>query len=212
MVAKHTQKDPKEYLPYLKKLQEMDSILMKFQINYDLKFYEDALSELSKGQEKYFDKCLQVVEKHQLYEFSLKLFCKNENCFLKIWKTYANYLEAQTKFYEAGYAYLESNDYEASLKCFKVNDNLNKKSSSFSEIAVVLKKLNLSFDEMKKIWLELIEGTIQVNQIEYLYHFLRNEGNGRMYTQLQSVILKQFLKSKRWFLAYNLVKIKIINS
>lgn len=48
MVAKQTQKDPKEFLPYLKKLQEMDPILMKFQINYDLKYYEDALIELSK--------------------------------------------------------------------------------------------------------------------------------------------------------------------
>ena len=37
MVAKHTQKDPKEYLPYLKKLQdlsEIDPILMKNQVNY----------------------------------------------------------------------------------------------------------------------------------------------------------------------------------
>ena len=48
MVAKHTQKDPKEFLPYLKKLQEMDPVWMKFQINYDLKYYEDALMELSK--------------------------------------------------------------------------------------------------------------------------------------------------------------------
>ncbi len=58
---------------------------------------------------------------------------------------------------------------------------------------------------MKKIWLDLIEGTIQVNQIEHLYHYLRNESNSKMYSQLQSVILKQFLKSKKWFLAYNLV-------
>ncbi len=120
MVAKHTQKDPKEYLPYLKKLQEMDPILMKFQINYDLKYYEEALSELGTGQEKYFEKCLQVIEKHQLYEYSLKLFCKNENCFYKIWQIYASYLESQAKFYEAGYAYLESNDFDKSLQCFTV--------------------------------------------------------------------------------------------
>ena len=50
MVAKHTQKDPKEYLPYLKSLQELDPILCRYQINFDLKHYEDALFELSKVQ------------------------------------------------------------------------------------------------------------------------------------------------------------------
>ena len=48
MVAKHTQKDPKEYLPYLKSLQEKESALMRYQINFDMKHYEDALIELSK--------------------------------------------------------------------------------------------------------------------------------------------------------------------
>ena len=127
MVAKHTQKDPKEFLPYLKKLQEMDPVWMKFQINYDLKYYEDALMELSKvlnflfqGQEIYFDKCLNIIEKHQLYEFSLKLFCKNSKIFSKVWEIYGVFLESQSKFYEAGYAYLESNEYEKSLKCFIV--------------------------------------------------------------------------------------------
>ncbi len=48
MVAKHTQKDPKEYLPYLKSLQELDPVMMKYQVNFDMKHYEDALIELSK--------------------------------------------------------------------------------------------------------------------------------------------------------------------
>lgn len=48
MVAKHTQKDPKEYLPYLKSLQDLEPILMKYKINHDLNHFEDALVELAK--------------------------------------------------------------------------------------------------------------------------------------------------------------------
>lgn len=48
LVAKHTQKDPKEYLPYLKSLQELEPTLMKYTIQKDLKQYNLALIELSK--------------------------------------------------------------------------------------------------------------------------------------------------------------------
>lgn len=207
MVAKYTQKDPKEYLPYLKKLQEMDPVQMKFNINYDLKFYEDAIFELSQvrkqiiqAQDKYFDQCLAVIEKHQLHEQSLKLFCKYENCFKKIWLSYGKLLESQSKLYEAGYAYLNSDHNEKAFECFRKNYN-------FSELVVVMRKLNLDFEVSKKVWNELIEGTLQVGEIEKLYHFLRNDLNNKMFQYLLPTFQKQFLKSKRWLLALNLVKI-----
>jgi elongator complex protein 1 len=46
-VAKHTQKDPKEYLPYLKELQELEPVYMKYKIQKDLKQYNLALVELA---------------------------------------------------------------------------------------------------------------------------------------------------------------------
>ena len=46
-VAKHTQKDPKQYLPYLKQLQELEPIYRKFKIQKDLKQYTLALAELA---------------------------------------------------------------------------------------------------------------------------------------------------------------------
>jgi elongator complex protein 1 len=98
MVAKHTQKDPKEFLPYLKKLQdlsEVDAILMKYQVNIDLKNYEDALYELSLGEGKYFDKCVELITKYELYEQSFKLF-SDENYLKKLYKVlllmYLHYL------------------------------------------------------------------------------------------------------------------------
>jgi elongator complex protein 1 len=64
MVAKHTQKDPKEYLKYLNELEEIkkvDPIKMKYKINMDQKNYSGALKELSKGGEKYFNEALNLI-------------------------------------------------------------------------------------------------------------------------------------------------------
>jgi len=46
-VARHTQKDPKEYLPYLKELQELEPVYRKYKIQKDLKQYNLALAELA---------------------------------------------------------------------------------------------------------------------------------------------------------------------
>ena len=70
-----------------------------------------------------------------------------------------------------------------------------------------MKKMNLDFEKSKKIWLNLIETTINITEIENLYHYIRGDNNSKMYLQTQSIFLKQFLKSKKWTLAYNLVNI-----
>ncbi len=121
LVAKFTQKDPKEYLPYLKKLQEMDSVLMKYQINMDLKNYEDALFELSKSEEKYFDLSIDLINKYELYEFAFTLFNKNNSLLKSIFEHYGEYLRSKKKFFEAGYAFLANNNHQQAIESFKVN-------------------------------------------------------------------------------------------
>ena len=49
LVATQTQKDPKEFVPYLHELQSMDPVLMKFKVNSDLKQFEKAVNILAKG-------------------------------------------------------------------------------------------------------------------------------------------------------------------
>lgn len=120
LVAKYTQKDPKEYLPYLKKLQEMDPVLMKYQINMDLKNYEDALIELSKAEEKHFDLSIDLINKYELYELAFTLFNKNSALLKTIFEHYGHYLRGKKKYFEAGYAFLSNKNYELALESFKV--------------------------------------------------------------------------------------------
>ena len=47
LVATQTQKDPKEYVPYLQSLKAMEPTYMKFRIEMDLKNYTTALEIIS---------------------------------------------------------------------------------------------------------------------------------------------------------------------
>jgi len=50
MVATQTQKDPKEFIPYLNSLKELDPTVMKFRIQVDLKNFEKAIREIAKDE------------------------------------------------------------------------------------------------------------------------------------------------------------------
>ena len=54
LVASQTQKDPKEYVPYLQELKAMDTDFMKYKIESDLKNYERALEMIAKSGDKFF--------------------------------------------------------------------------------------------------------------------------------------------------------------
>lgn len=49
LVATQTQKDPKEYVPYLNELKQLDPVYMKFKVHLDLKQYDTAVKKLAKG-------------------------------------------------------------------------------------------------------------------------------------------------------------------
>ena len=62
MVAEFTQKDPKEYLPFIESLKQMDDeIEMKKTICLSLKHYSRAIEELSKGNEDQKNEALEIV-------------------------------------------------------------------------------------------------------------------------------------------------------
>jgi elongator complex protein 1 len=78
LVASHTQKDPKEYLPYLEKLSQIQNeIDRKATIQVDLKNYEKAVKELAKGTEEQKCQALKLIEKHEKFRVGLTCFSEN---------------------------------------------------------------------------------------------------------------------------------------
>ena len=72
-LAKYTQKDPKEYLPYLNSLHEMTEVDRKYQICMDLKNYSKALEELVAGGPDYRAKAIDLIKTHKLYLKGLQI-------------------------------------------------------------------------------------------------------------------------------------------
>jgi elongator complex protein 1 len=65
LVASQTQKDPKEYVPYLQQLKALpNKDYMRFKIHFDLKNYETALEFLAKSDENnHFDEAVAIIKK-----------------------------------------------------------------------------------------------------------------------------------------------------
>ena len=72
-LAKYTQKDPKDYLPYLQGLSQMPAVLMRYQINCDLKNYSGALKELVEGGEAYRSQCIDLIRSQKLFLQAMEL-------------------------------------------------------------------------------------------------------------------------------------------
>mmetsp|Transcript_34153 Transcript_34153/g.42232 ORF Transcript_34153/g.42232 Transcript_34153/m.42232 type:complete len:146 (-) Transcript_34153:1130-1567(-) len=76
LVATQTQKDPKEYVPYLRELKEYASeAYMKFRVHLDLKNYSKALKKLSRSEDdSHFEEALQLIRKQRLFKVALDFY------------------------------------------------------------------------------------------------------------------------------------------
>ncbi|XP_024609453.1 elongator complex protein 1 [Neophocaena asiaeorientalis asiaeorientalis] len=77
MVAEKSQKDPKEYLPFLNTLKKMEMNYQRFTIDKYLKRYEKAIGHLSKCGPEYFPECVNLIKDKNLYNEALKLYPPN---------------------------------------------------------------------------------------------------------------------------------------
>ena len=183
MIAKHTQKDPKEYLKYLHELEEMkakDPIKMKYKINIDQKNYLGALKELSKGGEKYFDDAYKIINEHKLFDEALFLYNNPlyEVFYAKIYESKGDYLQSLPNDDK-------NKNNELAAMCYFRSRNYDKAFKLFCSLGKVIESLNLlneiNINELKKdlytILIELldvIKEKFLKNEIEKYYLYLVN--------------------------------------
>ncbi|KAG7519010.1 hypothetical protein JOB18_049640 [Solea senegalensis] len=77
MVAEKSQKDPKEYLPFLNMLKSLEQNYQRYTIDKHLKRYRKALLHLSKCGQEHFPEALQLVREQKLYSEALRLYESN---------------------------------------------------------------------------------------------------------------------------------------
>ncbi|KAJ9141969.1 Elongator complex protein 1 [Pleurostoma richardsiae] len=117
LVAQQSQRDPREYLPFVQSLHTMPELRRKFAIDDHLSRREKALGHLQAL--KAFDEVQAYTVKHSLYQAALRLYRYEPEHHKTLTDLYAAYLESQSKFREAGLAYESLANYVRATACYR---------------------------------------------------------------------------------------------
>ena len=224
MCAKHTNKDPKEYLSYLNSLEEIkkkDIILMKYQINMDQKYYNDALIELSKGGDKYFDKCLDLIIKHNLFILGLSLFNQpiHEALYMKIYDAKGDYFFKEKNFMQASTCYMRCHNYPKALQCYIETGQVNE-ALTLLTTEVKLNEENVDLYDNIMTLLEICKTKKLASEIEKVYTYLITQKTWLTFSneKIKEISIKMIeslvqIKSytKAYFICMNIMRILSTN-
>ncbi|KAI5847254.1 IKI3 family-domain-containing protein [Morchella snyderi] len=119
MVAQQSQKDPREYLPFLQSLQEMENTRRRFTIDDHLGRYTKACGYLCALGDVAFSEMSGYIIKHELYRTALDLFKYNQEKLKVIMGLYATYLEGASRYPDAGLCYEFLGDYSNAVSCYR---------------------------------------------------------------------------------------------
>ncbi|XP_072037766.1 putative elongator complex protein 1 [Amphiura filiformis] len=120
MVAEKSQKDPKEYLPFLNHLQRLETNYQCYSIDRHLKRYSKALQHIAKCPNQFIE-CLALVREHKLYSQAMDLFPKGSVHFKEIVNAYAEYLTEKQHTSEAALMYTLCDQWEQALELYKLS-------------------------------------------------------------------------------------------
>ena len=115
-VAQQSQKDPREYLPFMQNLQEMTELRRRFSIDDFLTRHTKALGHLHSLDA--FSELQTYTQKHALYQYALGLYRYNPTQHDTLTELYAQHLESQSNFKEAALAYESLRDYTHASSCY----------------------------------------------------------------------------------------------
>lgn len=121
LIAQQSQKDPKEYLPFLQQIQNMNSSRQKFTIDTYLKRHASALSNLCKADGVHFHEIEDFITTHRLYTHALRLFCDSthEKELKRIFCISAERLQVLGDWESAALAWENANELENAAHCYQ---------------------------------------------------------------------------------------------
>ncbi|KAL4889007.1 IKI3 family-domain-containing protein [Aspergillus ambiguus] len=116
LVAQQAQRDPREYLPFLRKLQKLPDLRRQFEIDNYLGRWSKALRHLHKLNAH--DELRTYAIKHVLYKDAIDIYKYQPEQLHDITHIYADYLYDQSMFKEAGIAYESLSLYTDAYKSY----------------------------------------------------------------------------------------------
>ncbi|KAK5127536.1 hypothetical protein LTR85_006875 [Meristemomyces frigidus] len=117
LVAQQSQKDPREYLPYLQELHDMQPLRQRFAVDNDLKRYRKALSHLHTLD--VFHELKAYMAKHELHSATIEIYRYDNARLTELMRLYADYLSSRNRYKEAGIAYEYVQDYTSAYEAYR---------------------------------------------------------------------------------------------
>ncbi|KAL3481619.1 IKI3 family-domain-containing protein, partial [Aspergillus californicus] len=118
LVAQQAQRDPREYLPFLRKLQQLPDLRRYFEIDNYLGRWAKALKHLH-GLGVH-DELREYTIKHVLYKDAIDIYKYQPEQLHNITQQYADYLQKESKYKDAGIAYESLSLYTDAYKCYQL--------------------------------------------------------------------------------------------
>ncbi|KAJ9594733.1 hypothetical protein L9F63_013943, partial [Diploptera punctata] len=123
MVTAKSNKDPKEYLPFLNELRSFSLFpeieYLSSYVYKHLKRYKSALTHIALcPEEEKFGECLKLVKSHKLYSQALGLFPKRSSRYFEIASLYGDYLIENRQYHEAGIMYTRAEKHQKALTAY----------------------------------------------------------------------------------------------
>ncbi|KAJ6653507.1 hypothetical protein lerEdw1_009179 [Lerista edwardsae] len=147
MVAEKSQKDPKEYLPFLNKLKEMEINYQRYSIDKYLKRYPKALRHLSKCEAlflpgaEHFSEFLNLVKDQNLYTEALKLYLPDTEECKVISSAYGDYLIQKHLPEQAGLIFFRCGAFDKALDAFLMSGSWQQALCAAAELRYTEDKL-----------------------------------------------------------------------
>ncbi|XP_014067525.2 elongator complex protein 1 isoform X1 [Salmo salar] len=157
MVAEKSQKDPKEYLPFLNMLKTLEPNYQRYTIDKHLKRYRKALHHLSKCGEEHFTEALNLVKDQRLYSEALGLYPTDSPQYKALSCAYAEYLVEQQQAEQAGLLLWRCGEATRALQAFVG-------SASWRNALCVAEQIPLPSDQPALLARDLAEKLIELRR------------------------------------------------
>uniref|UniRef100_UPI00358E7191 elongator complex protein 1 n=1 Tax=Myxine glutinosa TaxID=7769 RepID=UPI00358E7191 len=119
MVAEKSQKDPKEYLPVLNELKQMDEHYRRYTIDHHLGRHRKALVHLRNCGPGQFPMLLNLAQEKNLFQEALKFYPHDSSEYQELSKGYAEKLGEQGHLEEAGLVLARCGLWHSALEAFQ---------------------------------------------------------------------------------------------
>ena len=118
-IAENAQKDPREYMPFLERMQETEpESRQHFEIDNHLGHHSKALTSLCEYAS--FEEVKSYVVRYSLFEEAIKLTECNHHHLMVIIHLHAQHLYSNAHYGKAGDAYRKTSEYSSASDCFRL--------------------------------------------------------------------------------------------